>query len=91
MVGQMTGRSALTLSLHCKISSAHLARMTTLSVVSSDLPIGLCDPERSLDTVVRAVSAAVLPVLVDFTSLQGLPGCAPGPSTTRRNMLVTNG
>ena len=29
--------------------------------------------ERSLDTVVRAVSAAVLPVWVDFTSLKGLP------------------
>ena len=26
--------------------------------------------ERSLDTVVRAVSAAVLPVWVDFTSLK---------------------
>ena len=38
-------------------------------------------PERSLDTVVRAVSAVVLPVLVGFTSLQGLP-CAPGPATT---------
>ena len=50
-------------------------------------------PERSLDTVVRAVSAAVLPVWVDFTSLKGLP-CAPGPVTTRRGMLamlVTNG
>ena len=49
-------------------------------------------PERSLDThtVVRAVSAAVLPVWVDFTSLKGLP-CAPGPATTRRGMLVTNG
>ena len=46
--------------------------------------------ERSLDTVVRAVSAAVLPVWVDFTSLKGLP-CAPGPATTRRGMLVTNG
>ena len=39
-------------------------------------------PERSLDTVVRAVLAAVLPVWVDFTSLKGLP-CAPGPATTR--------
>ena len=49
-------------------------------------------PERSLDTVVRAVSAAVLPVWVDFTSLKGLPcECAPGPATTRRGMLVTNG
>ena len=47
-------------------------------------------PERSLDTVVRAVSAAVLPVWVDFTSLKGLP-CAPGPAATRRGMLVTNG
>ena len=47
-------------------------------------------PERSLDTVVRAVSAAILPVWVDFTSLKGLP-CAPGPATTRRGMLVTNG
>ena len=46
--------------------------------------------ERSLDTVVRAVSAAILPVWVDFTSLKGLP-CAPGPATTRRGMLVTNG
>ena len=46
--------------------------------------------ERSLDTVVRAVSAAVVPVWVDFTSLKGLP-CAPGPATTRRGMLVTNG
>ena len=46
--------------------------------------------ERSLDTVVRAVSAAVLPVVVDFTSLKGL-SCAPGPATTRRGMLVTNG
>ena len=46
--------------------------------------------ERSLDTVVRAVSALVLPVWVDFTSLKGLP-CAPGPATTRRGMLVTNG
>ena len=42
--------------------------------------------ERSLDTVVRAVSASVLPVWVDFTSLKGLP-CAPGPATTRRGML----
>ena len=50
----------------------------------------LFDTERSLDTVVRAVSAAVLPVWVDFTSLKGLP-CAPGPATTRRGMLVTNG
>ena len=47
-------------------------------------------PERSLDTVVRAISASVLPVWVDFTSLKGLP-CAPGPATTRRGMLVTNG
>ena len=47
-------------------------------------------PERSLDTVVRAVSAAVLPVWVNCTSLKGLP-CAPGPATTRRGMLVTNG
>ena len=48
-----------------------------------------CAPERSLDTVVRAVSAAILPVWVDFTSLKGLP-CAPGPATTRRgvNILV---
>ena len=46
--------------------------------------------ERSLDTVVRAVSASVLPVWVDFTSLKVLP-CAPGPATTRRGMLVTNG
>ena len=45
--------------------------------------------ERSLDTVVRAVSAVVLPVWVDFTSLKGLP-CAPGPATTRRGMLVFN-
>ena len=45
--------------------------------------------ERYLDTVVRAVSASVLPVWVDFTSLKGLP-CAPGPATTRRGMLVTN-
>ena len=29
-------------------------------------------PERSLDTLIRAVSAAVLPVLVGFTSLQGV-------------------
>ena len=42
-----------------------------------------------MDTVVRAVSAAVLPVWVDFTSLKGLP-CAPGPAKTRRGMLVTN-
>ena len=39
---------------------------------------------------VDAVSAAILPVWVDFTSLKGLP-CAPGPATTRRGMLVTNG
>ena len=51
---------------------------------------GVWVTERSLDTVVRAVSAAVLPVWVDFTSLKGLP-CAPGPATTRRGMLVTNG
>ena len=51
---------------------------------------GVEHSERSLDTVVRAVSAAVLPVWVDFTSLKGLP-CAPGPATTRRGMLVTNG
>ena len=43
-----------------------------------------------MDTVVRAVSAPVLPVWVDFTGLKGLP-CAPGPATTRRGMLVTNG
>ena len=36
-------------------------------------------PERSLDTVVRAGSAAVL---VGFTSLQRLP-CALAPATTR--------
>ena len=30
--------------------------------------------ERSLDTVVRAASAAVLPVWVDFTSLKGRAG-----------------
>ena len=47
-------------------------------------------PERSLDTVVCAVSASVLPVWIDFTSLKGLP-CAPGPATTRRGMLLTNG
>ena len=47
-------------------------------------------PERSLDTVVHAVSAAILPVWVDFTNFKGLP-CAPGPATTRRGMLVTNG
>ena len=41
-----------------------------------------------MDTVVRAVSAAVLAVLVGFKSLQGLP-CAPAPATTRRGMLVT--
>ena len=35
-------------------------------------------------SVVRAVSAAVLPVWVDFTSLKGLP-CAPGPGV---NILV---
>ena len=46
------------------------------------------EPERYLDTVVRAVSAAVLSILVGFTSLQGLP-CALGPATTRRGMLVT--
>ena len=46
--------------------------------------------EHSLETVVRAVSTAILPVWVDFTSLKGLP-CAPGPATTRRGMLVTNG
>ena len=51
---------------------------------------GVGEAERSLDTVVRAVSAAVLPVWVDFTSLKSLP-CAPGPATTRRGMLVTNG
>ena len=44
----------------------------------------------TMDTVVRAVSASVLPVWVDFTSLKGLP-CAPGPATTRRGVLVTNG
>ena len=42
-----------------------------------------------MDTVVRAVSAVVSPVWVDFTSLKGLP-CAPAPATTRRGMLVTN-
>ena len=47
-------------------------------------------PERSLDIVVRAVSAAVLAVLAGFKSLQGL-SCAPAPATTRRGMLVTNG
>ena len=41
-----------------------------------------------MDTVVRAVSTAVLAVLVGFKSLQGLP-CAPAPATTRRGMLVT--
>ena len=44
----------------------------------------------SVVTVIDAVSAAILPVWVDFTSLKGLP-CAPGPATTRRGMLVTNG
>ena len=44
----------------------------------------------SVVTVFDAVSAAILPVWVDFTSLKGLP-CAPGPATTRRGMLVTNG
>ena len=43
----------------------------------------------SVVTVFDAVSAAILPVWVDFTSLKGLP-CAPGPATTRRGMLVTN-
>ena len=44
----------------------------------------------SVVTVIDAVSASILPVWVDFTSLKGLP-CAPGPATTRRGMLVTNG
>ena len=44
----------------------------------------------SVVTVIDAVSAAILPVRVDYTSLKGLP-CAPGPATTRRGMLVTNG
>ena len=44
----------------------------------------------SVVTVIDVVSAAILPVWVDFTSLKGLP-CAPGPATTRRGMLVTNG
>ena len=43
----------------------------------------------SVVTVIYAVLASILPVLVDFTSLKGLP-CAPGPATTRRGMLVTN-
>ena len=43
----------------------------------------------SVVTVFDAVSAAILPVWVDFTSLKGLP-CAPGPVTTRRGVLVTN-
>ena len=54
------------------------------------LKVASLSTERSLDTVVRAVSAAILPVWVDFTSLKGLP-CAPGQATTRRGMLVTNG
>ena len=41
--------------------------------------------------MIDAVSAAILPVWVDFTSLKGLGPCAPGPATTRRGMLVTNG
>ena len=46
----------------------------------------------SVVTVIDAVSAAILPVWVDFTSLKGLPCArAPGPATTRRGMLVTNG
>ena len=50
----------------------------------------------SVVTVIDAVSAAILPVWVDFTSLKGLPAltalCAgTGPATTRRGMLVTNG
>ena len=55
---------------------------------------GLCRARRaglfSVVTVIDAVSAAILPVWVDFTSLKGLP-CAPGPATTRRGMRVTNG
>ena len=46
----------------------------------------------SVVTVIDAVSASILPVWVDFTSLKGLGlPCAPGPATTRRGMLVTNG
>ena len=36
----------------------------------------------SVVTVIDAVSAAILPVWVDFTSLKGLP-CAPGPDRQR--------
>ena len=52
--------------------------------------VQLFDRLFSVVTVIDAVSAAILPVWVDFTSLKGLP-CAPGPATTRRGMLVTNG
>ena len=44
--------------------------MSTLTFERKIL-LALASAERSLDTVVRAVSAAVLAVLVAFTSLQG--------------------
>ena len=74
--------------IRCKLSAhaVHVVGGHDVHIKTDHTHLG---SERSLDTVVRAVSAAILPVWVDFTSLKGLP-CAPGPATTRRGMLVTN-
>ena len=65
--------------------------MGSVGVNSFEVGVNSLEVELfSVVTVIDAVSAAILPVWVDFTSLKGLP-CAPGPATTRRGMLVTNG
>ena len=56
----------------CHTMRARMAQIHRIkSLVRGMVPVHAA--ERSLDTVVRAVSASVLPVWVDFTSLKGLP------------------
>ena len=76
-----------------EFSKTFLDRLESFSRANSCVLLGLLAAIQglfSVVTVIDAVSAAILPVWVDFTSLKGLP-CAPGPATTRRGMLVTNG